>query len=122
MYEAKIKRSYRHYRTVTREQAASAGFDGRPLLHGWDFCMARRVLATYPDIIAVDFCNPLHNTPKTRYENPTGYAVYIKSKYGRKARLFLPGTSGRLQVPIPRKAREVRGSNSAVEIPTESGG
>ena len=79
---------YREYRTLTREQALARGFDMIPLLGGYDARVARGLFESFPDVQRVDFCDPKHNTPKTRYVAPDDtIMVYVKSRWGRKARV-----------------------------------
>lgn len=91
MIEARIHhRTYRQYRTITREQAFAAGFDGKWLNVAndpgqsarYDYAIARKLLTHYFQAIAIDFCRPEHNTNTSRYTPPPGYIVYVKSTSG----------------------------------------
>lgn len=76
-------KTYRSYNTITREQAMAQGFDGVPILKGWDASVARRYFTRYATLTAIDFCRPAHNEPQTRYIAAPGIAIYIKSTGGR---------------------------------------
>lgn len=98
MIAARVARTYRAYRTVTREQAFARGFDMRYLniandpgrSADYDYRTARELLAKYPNAIAVDFCMRLHNTRRSRYVPPPGYVIYVKAtggKWGKSSRI-----------------------------------
>ena len=84
-----MSKPYREYRTVTRWQALSAGFDGMYLLGGYDLRIARALFREYDWVDEIHFCSPVHNRPKTRYIPPDNTIIYLKSRYGRGPRMFV---------------------------------
>jgi|ERR1700723_1727685 len=88
------KKPYRAYRSITREQAFSAGFDGEWLLMDEESIKARELFKEYRLWVQsngdraftsqVDFCIPLHNERTARYTPAPGVIVHLKRPH-RKA-------------------------------------
>lgn len=116
--------SYRAYRTITREQAFSRGFDGKWLnvtpnpefarSNQHDYWIARKILEHLPWAKAVDMCEPGHqNIGRSQRRNgkyvadyyrphDPDVAVYVK----RAARVWLV-LHGEYRVLLGPKLREV---------------
>lgn len=74
---------YASYRTYTRIQAFSSGFDGEYLDRTYDANKAREIMTRYPSIQSVDFCRRRHNGNGSRYVPTAQTAIYVKAANGK---------------------------------------